>query len=376
LNSAKKSTMKKICLAAMLLSASVTSQAQFWIIGGQSAVEGELPWVVDMRRVVGSMEMHVCGAALIDNDWVVTAAHCVANGVDSTNLSLRLNTVRTNGPINPNGGEVRKPAQIFVHPSFSMSGTPASGNDIALIKLNVPVNSISPIQLPSQADTATAYETGAPVKIAGWGLTDTVGTSIRDTMKWCNTKVFDFSLCDNIVLSTMNENLSHNVFCAGYGANEDPSGAASGDSGGPVWKPNGSENIIIGIVSAGSSGATTRYNEPGLFTKVAAYRSWIDSVMSANGEVSLRSLQIDEGQIKVGTDNNNLIVYFGELNTASANLSIFNMEGRLVSATNVASPSYKQVQINSSGWANGIYMLRVTDANGRSFSKKLTRGRM
>lgn len=368
--------MKKIYCAAMLLCASATSQAQFWIIGGQSAVEGELPWVVDMRQVVGPMEMHVCGAALIDKEWVVTAAHCVANGVDSTNLRLRLNTVRTNGPVNPNGGEIRKPMQIFVHPSFSMSESPAAGNDIALIKLNAPVPNITPIRLPSQADTTTAYETGAPVKIAGWGLRDTVGISIPDTMKWCNSKIFDFNLCNSVVLSTMNVNLSRNVFCAGYGANEDPSGAAAGDSGGPVWKLSGSDNIIIGVVSAGSAGPTTRYNEPGLYTKVAAFRSWIDSVMNANGEVSLRSLQIDEGQVKVGTDNNNLMVYFGDLNSSSAKVSIFNMEGRLISETSVVSPSYKQVQINSSGWANGIYMLRVIDANGRSFSKKLMRGRM
>ena len=43
------------------------------IVAGDDANFGEWPWYVQLRKW-GS---HTCGGALLNNQWVITAAHCV-----------------------------------------------------------------------------------------------------------------------------------------------------------------------------------------------------------------------------------------------------------------------------------------------------------
>lgn len=51
------------------------------IVGGSEAADGEFPWQVSLRSVAGLGATHFCGGAVIDKDWILTAAHCCAGQV-------------------------------------------------------------------------------------------------------------------------------------------------------------------------------------------------------------------------------------------------------------------------------------------------------
>ncbi|XP_028519391.1 ovochymase-2 [Exaiptasia diaphana] len=55
------------------------------IIGGQESKPHHWPWMVDIRVPDKNSSKHKCGGALIDEEWVLTAAHCF--------LDLKMNSV-------------------------------------------------------------------------------------------------------------------------------------------------------------------------------------------------------------------------------------------------------------------------------------------
>ena len=46
------------------------------IHGGEDATEGEFPYIISIRRIEGFR--HICAGVLIDPEWVLTSAFCVA----------------------------------------------------------------------------------------------------------------------------------------------------------------------------------------------------------------------------------------------------------------------------------------------------------
>ncbi|XP_041447100.1 transmembrane protease serine 11D isoform X2 [Xenopus laevis] len=226
------------------------------IVGGTNAAVGSWPWQAGLRY----NKYYICGASLISDTWLVTAAHCIISQVPSL-FTVILGTILSTS------SSVLYLESIIVHEKYTRS---TSGNDIALLKLSIPLKFtryIGPVCLPQISDI---FADGLPCYITGWG-TLSEGGSVSITLQEAEVKIIGTETCNS---SQMYKSMiGPSMICAGYvDGNID---SCQGDSGGPLVakKVNDTSWYLIGIVSFGEGCA--RVNKPGVYSRVTYLRSWI-----------------------------------------------------------------------------------------------------
>ncbi|XP_036005531.1 suppressor of tumorigenicity 14 protein homolog [Fundulus heteroclitus] len=233
------------------------------IVGGQDADEGEFPWQISLHlKDYGA----VCGASLISQKWLVTAAHCVQDDgqlkmSDPRNWEayLGLDDQRRKDA----NAAKRKVKQVISHPSYNHF---TYDNDIALMELESPVsysNYIQPICLPAPQHD---FPVGHNVWVTGWGATREGGSAALKLQK-APVKIISRSVCNDL----MRGQITSRMLCAGVlkGGVD----ACQGDSGGPLSSPENGRSFLAGVVSWGEGCA--RRNKPGIYTTVTQFRGWI-----------------------------------------------------------------------------------------------------
>jgi len=99
------------------------------IVGGIEAKPNSWPWQVFLFTQESS-----CGGSLINNEWVLTAAHCVES--NASNFKVRVLLGGHNLSVREIGSIVLDVSRIIIHEFYD---TNELFNDIALLKLSRPV---------------------------------------------------------------------------------------------------------------------------------------------------------------------------------------------------------------------------------------------
>ncbi|XP_011620138.2 suppressor of tumorigenicity 14 protein homolog [Takifugu rubripes] len=234
------------------------------IVGGQVSREGEWPWQVSLH-IKGTG--HVCGASVLSNRWLLTAAHCVTGitpdkhvRADQWEVFLGLHEQSQT-----NEWTVRHSVKrIIAHHDYNPF---TYSNDIALMELDANVTlgqNIWPICLPSPT---YHFPVGCEAWITGWGATREGGLPVSVLQK-AAVRLINSTVCKTL----MSDEVTEGMLCAGVlkGGVD----ACQGDSGGPlsVTSPSGTV-FLAGVVSWGNGCA--RRNKPGIYTQTTKYRSWI-----------------------------------------------------------------------------------------------------
>nr|XP_025036211.1 serine protease 55-like isoform X2 [Pelodiscus sinensis] len=235
------------------------------IIGGHKSHPGEWPWIVSLQ-IQGQ---HFCGGSIIHYWWVLSAAHCF-HDTRPQDVLVAAGTV-TLGM----GGVTRRVRQILRHPSYSRK---TYDSDLALLLLSRPLppgRELGFVCLPGEPDDEDDSQWGS-CYVAGWGTTKYGQERVSRALLEVGVQVVDWLRC----MWWMGA-LTQNMICAGH--EEGGRDACQGDSGGPLQcqAPQGSRWYQVGIVSWGR-GCGSR-QRPGVYTRVANYRSWMDKTTAAVG---------------------------------------------------------------------------------------------
>jgi len=257
-------------------------------VRGNKATSGVWPWQIHVFW--GGVP--VCNGALINKEWVITAAHCFYSKTwrPIVRPASRY-TVKAGGhhlgDRKTSPEQIIEATKIFIHDNYKRQ---SHENDIALIKLNRKVKLgkyVSPVCLPDVAmpgnDLATPGKHGF---VAGWGEKQTQVKQERKSSKKHRKKsrtkvtvhialaVSSNKVCRNNTSQAFNSTV---MFCAEH----DKAGQHScrGDGGGPFVrerydsKSRGYRWTVAGLVSWGEGcGVEGRYS---FFTRVAPYSNWI-----------------------------------------------------------------------------------------------------
>ncbi|WP_370943359.1 serine protease [Amycolatopsis sp. cg5] len=230
-------------VAVPVASATPETAGQPGIVGGQPAAVAQYPFAVFLTDENGSQ---FCGAVLIGENSVATAAHC-AKAVTKPNLRV----VAGRQDKRVKDGTVSTVSDIWVNPDYTDPGT---GNDIALLTTTSRLR----YETAQVTQTARYYTENTMATVLGWGRLKDNGDR-SDVLRSVDVPMISDASCKaaygNYDPSTM--------VCAGY--EKGGKDACQGDSGGPLVVGK----VLIGIVSWGVGCAQP--GKPGVYTRVSAF---------------------------------------------------------------------------------------------------------
>jgi len=234
-----------------------------YIVGGQDATLGAWPWQASLQ----SFGQHSCGAALISDRWLVTAAHCVAEARTSLyRIVLGMHDRKRQGQGSPKQYSLVK---IIRHPNFQTNNSPGGfPNDIALMQTSSPVNVKSQyISTVALAEQGQDFLDNKDCYITGWGKMGN-RKPMADVLQQAHVNVYSNAECDK-------KHSAHKVqdshICVGV---QGKSGGCQGDSGGPLVCRVGGDYLLAGVTSWGRADCSVQY--PTVYTRMSEYRDWIE----------------------------------------------------------------------------------------------------
>ncbi|CAG5110603.1 Oidioi.mRNA.OKI2018_I69.chr2.g4987.t1.cds [Oikopleura dioica] len=233
------------------------------IVGGINAKNNQWPFITRLT-VETDAGQALCGGTIIDNNWILTAAHCCdgANSIDATFGDLSQNSVDSRE-------FTLRSSKIIKHPRYRASNL---RYDVCLVKLSGDIIASDPDESVKIAClTDHLPQQGSDCWIAGWGNTQSSGT-VSNKLKQAHVTVMEKDYCiENSNYGA--SDLKSEMICAGKLDNNDDGltdggvDSCQGDSGGPLICAINGRASLVGVVSWGNGCASEGF--PGVYSSAA-----------------------------------------------------------------------------------------------------------
>uniref|UniRef100_H0XXF7 Peptidase S1 domain-containing protein n=1 Tax=Otolemur garnettii TaxID=30611 RepID=H0XXF7_OTOGA len=248
------------------------------ISSGQEAKVGQWPWQVSIRHGL----LHVCSATLISERWVLTVASCFCPSKDARKYRVLVGSLQIFG--HPDSKMTIPVSRIIPHPDFQGNTSSA----IAVVELAYPV-SFSPVVLPiCLPSSEVQLKNTTSCWVTGWGYSRTYQHFKPSyTLKELKVPLIDLQTCNDYY---QNESLLHRVkpvISEAMICTKLPEGQMDqciGHRGDPLMCQVEDFWVLAGVVNWGSN--CIQINEPGIYTNVSFYRSWIEKSAISLTELS------------------------------------------------------------------------------------------
>ncbi len=271
------------------------------ILGGTESKSGDWPWIAALLQADNTdiYQAQFCSGVLIDDAWVLTAAHCVY-GKQSSELDVAVGAFDLK---NFSGSRISV-KHINIHPLYDHV---SHINDIALLELNQSSSQPKVTLFSGKSqENLSPYLLGKMLTAIGWGMADS-GTNwyYPSKLRQVNLPVVSNTYCNASYPYT----LLSSQLCAGYFSGKD---VCNGDSGGPIITEIDGKQVHVGLVSYGMPCADYQ-GWYGVYTRTSEFVDFIKCYTSnanftssensrvPNGNIVLSSLNIeDTGPLQAG----------------------------------------------------------------------------
>ncbi|XP_063604109.1 venom serine protease-like [Penaeus indicus] len=236
------------------------------VVGGVAARLHEFPWQVLLLLP----ENRFCGGVLINELFVLTAAHCIRPpALSGTALPEVVVGEHDRSRADETASTQRlSVARVIVHEGFNDSVS--SDNDIGLVQLSSALDftatwpDVAPACPP---DALSAYD-DVTVTVAGWGyLSYPTNPTLPRVLQKVDVQTVPVSEC---MTQYKAGKVTSNMICASAPGKD----ACFSDSGGPLMAQQNDHWVVIGVVSFGPT-ACAKPGVAGVYTRVGNYLPWI-----------------------------------------------------------------------------------------------------
>ncbi|XP_047196318.1 granzyme A-like [Hippoglossus stenolepis] len=242
------------CMVLLIVHSSDGSE----IINGKEVTPHSLPYMALLQTTT-----QYCGGILIDESWVLTAAHCK----DVKTVLLGVHSIKAKKDKSRQDIKVKN---RFPHPQY-VSATKV--NDLMLLKLDKPANETKMVKYLKLDDAIKDPAAGTSCMVAGWGKTNEDAKEMSDVLMSVNVTVVDRVKCNSPEYYNRHPVITSGMICAGSdGTNE--ADTCGGDSGGPLMCSGG----LVGVTSFGTKCGLIK--KPGVYSYLTEEKlSWIKKTM-------------------------------------------------------------------------------------------------